>query len=161
MVHRSNVGLRLLGALLVLGTACQSLGSAPPADRPEDEVNVGYGRQSEREVTGAISSASGEELRDRVEGRLEEVIAARFPGVVVTRMASGDYSIRIRGARSLLANNEPLVVVDGVPLSDGTRALRGIHPGSIERIDVLKDAGSTAIYGSRGANGVILLTTRR
>lgn len=150
-----------LAALLTAGCA----GNAPaPEPGPEaaDQVEVGYGTQRAEDVTGSVSSLSGERLRSNRASRVEEMIQGRMAGVVVTRVAGGGYSIRIRGASSL-AGGEPLFVLDGVPLLS-TRPgheLDGINPSDIERIDVLKDAGSAAVYGSRAANGVILITTRR
>ncbi len=94
--------------------------------------------------------------------RAEELMIGRFPGVEVVRLASGDLSVRIRGATTLLGSNEPLFVIDGMEISPGPGgALAGINPGDIAKIEVLKDVGSTALYGVRGANGVVLITTRR
>jgi TonB-dependent starch-binding outer membrane protein SusC len=83
--------------------------------------------------------------------------------VSARRLPNGRLSVRIRGSHSMLANDEPLYVVDGLPISPQNIdvVLAGIDPRDVERIDVLKDAGSTAIYGSRGASGVILITTKR
>lgn len=153
----------LLAGLAALLPAC---GSHPPAARPVpagEQVEVGYGTQDARNLTGAVSSLSGERLRTHRASRVEEMFQGRMAGVVVTRMPGGGFSVRIRGASNLVGGGEPLFVIDGVPLH-GLRAgheLDGINPADIERIDVLKDAGSAAIYGSRAANGVILITTRR
>jgi TonB-dependent SusC/RagA subfamily outer membrane receptor len=112
-------------------------------------------------VTGSVSSVSGERLaRNTRAVRVEELLQGRVAGVQVIRLANGGYRVRIRGAAG---EGEPLFVVDGMPvhaLYPGA-ALNGINPADVVRIDVLKDAGSTAIYGSRGAHGVILITTRR
>jgi TonB-dependent SusC/RagA subfamily outer membrane receptor len=83
-----------------------------------------------------------------------------MPGVDVVRQGGG-FRVLIRGMGSITASSEPLYVIDGLPLTSGTGGMLGISPNDVARIDVLKDAGSTAIYGSRGANGVILITTRR
>ncbi|WP_420128733.1 TonB-dependent receptor plug domain-containing protein [Longimicrobium sp.] len=150
-----------LAALLAAGCA-----GHPPADAPgpeADGVEVGYGTQKAENITGSVASLSGERLRSRRVSRVEEMFQGRLAGVAVTRLPGGGYSVRIRGASSLTEGGEPLFVVDGVPLL-GARAgheLDGINPADVERIDVLKDAGSAAIYGSRAANGVILITTRR
>ncbi len=96
--------------------------------------------------------------------RVEELIQGRIPGVHVVRLPNGDFSVRVRGAKTFgQGSDEPLYVVDGMPLmTTGLRnALMGIAPQDIARIDVLKDAGATAVYGSKGANGVILITTKR
>lgn len=91
----------------------------------------------------------------------EELLAGRFPGVNVLRVPGG-IAVRIRGESTFNGEREPLYVVDGMSIEAGPGgALQGINPGDIERIEVLKDIGSTAQYGSRGANGVILITTKR
>ncbi len=91
-------------------------------------------------------------------GRIEEVLQGRVPGLQVTRLPNGDYQLRIRGS-----NAEPLVVIDGmtVPPSAVGSALAGLNPRDILRVEVLKDAASLAMYGSRGAGGVLVITTRR
>ena len=148
--------------LLALAAASCGPRAPKPAPGPGGEVEVGYGTQPRREVTGAVSSVTAEDMRGMHYTRVEEMIAARFAGVDVVRLVNGDYSIRIRGTRSENAEDEPLVVVDGVPTSQmGPSVLASLNPSDVERIDVLRDAGSTAIYGSRGANGVILITTKR
>jgi TonB-dependent SusC/RagA subfamily outer membrane receptor len=100
---------------------------------------------------------------ERNPGRpIEEVLASRFPGVSVVRSPDGGLSIRIRGATSITGSNEPLYVIDGVPIEPGPGgALFGINPHDIESIEVLKDAASTTMYGVRGANGVIVIKTKQ
>ena len=86
----------------------------------------------------------------------------RFPGVVVTRSPDGGVSVRIRGGSSIYGNNEPLYVVNGIAIQPGPNgSLSGISPEDIESIKVLKDPADTAMYGMRGANGVILIKTKR
>lgn len=93
--------------------------------------------------------------------RVEELFAGRFPGVEVWRVPGG-LSVRIRGSTSVMASNEPLYVIDGMTIDPGPGgALVGLNPADIQSIEVLKDAGSTAMYGVRGANGVILIKTKR
>lgn len=124
-------------------------------------VSVGYGTQSRREVTGSIASVDSSVLRQVVSANPLEAIKGRIPGVDIT---AGSFepgaanTIRIRGTRSITAGNNPLFVVDGVPI---TGDLRDIDQGSIANIEVLKDAAASAVYGSRGANGVVLITTKR
>ena len=152
-------------------TACASGRSTPPAEPSvvaapptRDSVAIGYGRQPRGEGTGAVGSLSEEDIDGRRVARVEELLMGRVPGVHVVRLANGDFSVRVRGAKTLgQGSEEPLYVVDGMPiLATGFRtALMGIAPQDIARIDVLKDAGATAVYGSKGANGVILITTRR
>jgi TonB-dependent starch-binding outer membrane protein SusC len=146
--------------VMALG-GCAGQRSQPVLD-PGDQVAVGYDRMKADDVTGSISSLTEEDLELQRATRVEELIRDRVPGVQVTRLRNGDYSFRIRGTRSLVGNNEPLVVIDGMAIGQQVMhaALAGIAPGDVVRIDVLKDAGSTAAYGSRGANGVIVITTR-
>ena len=146
--------------------ACATAGrrSAPSSAAVPDSVAVGYGRQPRAEVTGAVGSISEEERDAMRVSRVEELIQGRVPGVQVIRLANGDLSVRVRGASSFgHSNEEPLYVIDGMPLmATGLRtALIGIAPHDIARIDVLKDAGATALYGSKGANRDILITTKR
>jgi TonB-dependent SusC/RagA subfamily outer membrane receptor len=151
-----------LGALALSG--CTWL-KTPASDGPkasDDEVSLGYATESRAHSTAAVSSLSELEIKEMKVARVEELLE-RIPGVTVSRTSSGDYSVRVRGSRSFQGGNEPLYVVDGIPVAAAglLRATDGIAPGHILRIDVLKDAGSLAMYGSRGANGVILITTTR
>lgn len=127
----------------------------------DEVVVVGYGVQKKSDVTGALASVSSEELNTKPVSNAFEALQGKAAGVDITSSQRpgelGD--IRIRGNRSLNASNSPLYVVDGVPLNSG--GIETINPRDIESIDILKDASSTAIYGSRGANGVILITTKR
>lgn len=127
----------------------------------EVEVVVGYGVQKKSDVTGALAHVGAEELNMKPVSNAFEALQGKVAGVDITSsMRPGTTgSIRIRGNRSLTASNDPLYVVDGVPLSSG--GIETINPRDIESIDILKDASSTAIYGSRGANGVVLVTTKR
>lgn len=93
---------------------------------------------------------------------LEELLQGRIAGVTVTRTADGGIAVRIRGQTSLIGGNEPLYVLDGVPIQPGPDgSLTGLNPYDIESIEVLKDAISTVMYGARGANGVIVIKTKR
>lgn len=127
----------------------------------DDVVVVGYGSRRKSDVTGAIASVGEAKLREVPTTNVTQALQGRIAGLVATpssfRPGSGA-SIRIRGNRSLVATNEPLVVVDGVPIA---YSLNDLNPLDIESIDVLKDASATAIYGSRGANGVIQVTTKK
>jgi len=123
-------------------------------------VVIGYGTQSKGNVTGSIAKITSESIEERPIARVEQALQGQMAGVAV-RTTSGapgsDISIRVRGASSISGDATPLYVVDGVPLDN----LSGINPADIESIDVLKDAASAAIYGSRGSNGVVLVTTKR
>ncbi len=131
-------------ALLGLGAACAHSRGAKPA-----------GETTAQAVTA-------EDIQRNPSVPLEELMASRFPGVWITRTAEGGISVRIRGATSVLGNNEPLYVLDGIPIQAGQNgALTGIAPNDIASIEVLKDAAATAQYGVRGANGVIIIKTKR
>jgi TonB-linked SusC/RagA family outer membrane protein len=135
----------------------------PEAQSLNEVVVIGYGTQRRGDVSSAISSVNVEKMDKVPATNLSTALQGQAPGVVVTpssfKPGSGS-SIRIRGNRSLTATNEPLYVVDGVPLPP-TSSIDDINPLDIESIDILKDASATAIYGSRGANGVIQVTTKR
>ena len=154
---------RLLGAVTLLGCYMPppDVLAPVPAERV-DSVSVGYGSRAKRDLTSAIASVSGDVALRNSPTSVADMIDGRFAGVEVRRLASGGVSIRIRGARTFKGDAEPLYVVDGVPqhASQGTVFL-DMDPRDVKSIDVLKDAGATAIYGARGANGVILITTRR
>jgi TonB-dependent SusC/RagA subfamily outer membrane receptor len=122
---------------------------------------VGYGTRSEDDLTGAVTSISPTETEARVP-RVEEMLRGRVPGLEVTLLANGEYRLRIRGAESFHGDTEPLIVIDGMAVSPGSvsAALGSLYPPDVLRIDVLKDGASTAIYGSRGQNGVIIITTK-
>jgi len=105
---------------------------------------------------------TAEDIRRDPTQPIEQVLAGRFPGVEVNRTPDGGIAVRIRGGSSILGKNDPLYVIDGVEIEPGPYgALAGINPYDIESIDVLKDATSTAMYGSRGSNGVIVIKMKR
>ncbi len=126
-----------------------------------DVVVVGYGTQRKEAVTGSVASLSGDKLRDVPSPNISQALQGRLAGVDISQTSTrpgATMQIRIRGDRSLTGDNNPLVVLDGIPF---VGSLADINPNDIKSIDVLKDASATAIYGSRGANGVILVTTNR
>ena len=154
---RVAAGLVLAAAPLA---ACGSGARDPaPAPAPESETQIGYGSQPKERVTGAIASVDEETIDRRQATSIAELLQ-NVPGVSVTRTGSG-FSVRVRGAGSFMGDGEPLFVVDGVPLQSSTDGAFGINPSDVKRIEVLKDAAATAIYGLRGGNGVILITTKR
>ena len=151
----------VMTCVLLMTAGC---GRTRPAtnDEPPDaeEVSVGYGTQTRDRVTGSVASVTADEVDGPVT-RVEEMLQGRFAGVTVRRLPGGGLSVRIRGTGSLSASNEPLYVVDGVVLPPSpSGGIYGIAPGDIAKIEVLKDAAATAIYGSRGANGVVVITTK-
>jgi TonB-linked SusC/RagA family outer membrane protein len=142
-------------------TVTVNLQLTPAAIQLEGIVTVGYGSQSRRGVTGAVSTIRADVLQQVVGGNPLDAIKGRIPGVDITATSfdpGATQNIRIRGTRSITASNNPLYVVDGVPI---TGDLRDIDQNSIESIDVLKDASAAAVYGSRAANGVVMITTKR
>lgn len=134
----------------------------PTQSQLEEVVVIGYGTQKKSDVTGSITRVSAEELNNRPVSNALEALQGKAAGVdITTNERPGQLgTIRIRGQRSLTASSEPLYVVDGVPLFSSS-AIETLNPRDIESIDVLKDASATAIYGSRGANGVIIVTTKQ
>jgi TonB-linked SusC/RagA family outer membrane protein len=125
----------------------------------EEVVVIGYGTQRREAVTGSVASMGGNALRQVQTGNVTSALAGRIAGVQLSQTSSkpgADMQIRIRGTRSLTGDNAPLVVLDGIPFG-GT--IGDINPNDIKNIDILKDASATAIYGSRGAGGVIIVTT--
>lgn len=127
----------------------------------DEVVVVGYGVQKKSDVTGAMIRVSSEELNSRPVANAFEAMQGKAAGVdIVSNERPGEIgTINVRGVRSLSASNTPLYVVDGIPLMSNS-GIETLNPQDIESIDVLKDASATAIYGSRGANGVILVTTK-
>lgn len=128
----------------------------------EEVVVIGYGTQKKSDVTGALVSVDSEELMTQPVNNAFEALQGKAAGVDITSSQRPGTvgTIRIRGNRSLSASNAPLYVVDGVPLMSPS-AIETLNPRDIESIEVLKDASATAIYGSRGANGVIIVSTKQ
>ncbi|WP_380880993.1 SusC/RagA family TonB-linked outer membrane protein [Sphingobacterium griseoflavum] len=127
----------------------------------EEVVVIGYGTQRKEAVTGSVASIGGAEMNEVPAANISRALQGRIAGVNMSQNSSKPGSpmqIRIRGTRSLTASNDPLIVLDGIPFAG---SLADINPTDIKSVDVLKDASSTAIYGSRGANGVILVTTNK
>jgi TonB-dependent SusC/RagA subfamily outer membrane receptor len=151
--HTARITALCLGVSLGLLAACSGAGAPRPAG-PEPE-------RADNRAT-SIRTISAAEIEEQQVRRIEEVLQSRASGVQVINR-NGQISVRIRGTASIMGSNEPLFIIDGVPIHqpNTTAVLRGINPRDVARIDVLKDAGATAIYGSRGANGVIIITTKR
>jgi TonB-linked SusC/RagA family outer membrane protein len=127
----------------------------------EEVVAIGYGYVKKSDLTGAVSSVSGDVLADARTSNVMERAKGRIAGVDIVQnnpTPGASPTIRIRGNRSINAGNDPLFVIDGIPTSQG---INDFNPNDIESLEVLKDASAVAIYGSRGANGVILITTKR
>lgn len=135
----------------------------------DEIVVIGYGTQKKSDLTGAVGTVKEMQLKERPSSSLTQALSGRMPGVQVNNNSGrpgGRTTIRIRGFSSINSSNNPLYVVDGVMLPQGTQnqfssAIDYINPNDIVSVEVLKDASSTAIYGARGANGVILVTTKK
>jgi TonB-dependent starch-binding outer membrane protein SusC len=150
----------------------------PSIEMLESVVVMGYGTQKERNVTGSVSHMRSDDIREMAVTSFDQTMQGRLAGVVITQNSSapgGSVTVRVRGATSG-TSNEPLYVIDGVPIYNDNNlsavvspsgggqpqnVLASLNPSDIESITVLKDASATSIYGSRGANGVVLITTRR
>ncbi|WP_276480959.1 SusC/RagA family TonB-linked outer membrane protein [Paraflavitalea pollutisoli] len=135
----------------------------------QDVVVIGYGTQRKTDLTGAVGSVKASQLAERPAVSLNQALAGRIPGVQVNTNSGrpgGQSNVRIRGFSSINTSNNPLYVIDGVIIPVGTQtqnssAIDYINPNDVASVEVLKDASATAIYGARGANGVILVSTKR
>ena len=127
----------------------------------EEVVVIGYGTAKKSDLTGSTAQIKPEALTASVVGNALESLQGKAAGVAVfnDNKPGASPSIRVRGSGSITASNEPLYVVDGFPLMDGN--ISDLNPSDIESMEILKDASSTAIYGSRGANGVVMITTKK
>lgn len=152
------------------GGSAITIRMAPAAgENLDDVVVVGYGTRRKSDVTGAVGSVRQEQLAERPAASLNQSLAGRVSGVQVNTNSGrpgGQTNVRIRGFSSINSSNNPLYVVDGVILPVGSQtqnsnAIDFLNPGDIASVEVLKDASSIAIYGARGANGVILITTKK
>jgi TonB-dependent SusC/RagA subfamily outer membrane receptor len=151
-------------ATLTTVSAChrQPATSSPvPATPERDSVHIAYGTRATRDVIGPVSTVDSTDARRTSARSLVDLLEGHVPGLEVQRLSNGRLSLRIRGERSISGNNEPLIVLDGVPLELDNTILQDLDPRDVESISVLRDAGSLAAYGSRGANGVILITTKK
>ena len=127
----------------------------------DEVVVVGYGTVKKSDLTGAVSGVSNRQYKNQPVQRVENILQGRTPGVEVTAtsgMPGASMKVRVRGTTSINKISDPLYVIDGIISSSG---LDGINPSDIQSMEILKDASSTAIYGSRGSNGVILITTKQ
>lgn len=127
----------------------------------DDVVVIGYGAVKKADLTGSVTNVKMAEIRDEPVLSVDQALQGRVAGMVITSTdgePGSDAVIRIRGTRSITASNDPLIVVDGV--MDAVSSLSDVNPSDIEAISVLKDASATAIYGARGSNGVIIITTK-
>ena len=131
------------------------------AARLDEVVIVGYGTRKKSHNTGAIAQVGGRDIAAIQANRVDDALAGKLSGVLIqnqTGEPGSDPRIQVRAASSLSGDSNPLIVVDGFPISG---SLATVNPNDIQSLEVLKDAASAAIYGSRGANGVILVTTKQ
>lgn len=153
-----------------------NLSLSPDTEELDEVVVVGYGIQRKREIVGSIAKVDGKDIETKLSSSFEGVLAGQAPGVSVTTgsgMAGSSSIVRVRGVASINSAGDPLYVIDGIPITNDIFGLGGrtggmnvnplaaINPNDIESIEVLKDASATGIYGSRGANGVIIITTKK
>jgi TonB-dependent SusC/RagA subfamily outer membrane receptor len=150
--------IRLFSMLAVFFLAsCVTTRGSDEGNPPDEEaVDIGYGTAEKEDLVGSVNVVQSEEDRTARTRTLAEMLM-RVPGVQVQQLSGGTISVRIRGTNSFQGGKEPLYVLDGVVIP----GVGGLSPFDIESITVLKDAGATAIYGSRGANGVILIKTKK
>lgn len=135
--------------------------TVPTEKKIEEVIVIGYGTQRKEAVTGSVVQVKGDALREVPSANITQALQGRAAGVEILQSSTkpgAAMQIRIRGTRSLTGNNDPLIVLDGIPFAG---SLGDISSSDIKSLDILKDASATAIYGSRGANGVILVTTNR
>jgi len=147
----------------ITGKTSVSVALATSSQSLSDVVVIGYGTARKKDLTGAVSQISSKDFTTGNLANPAQLIAGKVPGVVVTQPGgdpNGQFTIRLRGQTSLSGGQTPLIVVDGVPLDDPA-TFSDIPPSDIASIDILKDASAAAIYGSRGANGVMVVNTRR
>jgi TonB-dependent SusC/RagA subfamily outer membrane receptor len=149
MMKSKTYAPALFAVLLALTAACahsSATSGSNPAPQPAP----------------AGTTVTAEDIARTPSEPLEQIVAARVAGVWLVRTPDGGFAIRIRGATSIVGSNQPLYVIDGIPIEAGPNgSLRGISPSDIASIEVLKDAASTAMYGLRGANGVIVIRTKQ
>lgn len=134
----------------------------------DEVVVIGYGSQLKEDISGSVASVNTEALETIPQVSIDQMIQGRAAGVSVTTNSGqpgSSVSVRIRGINSISGSSEPLYILDGVPVSGdgggGVSPLASINPNDIQSVDILKDASATAIYGSRGSNGVVLITTKK
>lgn len=169
-----NVKLKVLsaGAVFFLGMGLNAQTDTARVQDIDEVVVIGYGTQKRSEVTASVASVKGSDLSNLNTPTFEAQLAGRASGVQViqnTGLIGSPPSINIRGINSISSGTQPLYVVDGMPIFSGStgggytpsNALGDINPNDIESVEILKDGAATAIYGSRGANGVVLITTKK
>lgn len=150
------------GSLKIGTSSVYNMELIPKGDTLGDVVVVGYGTQRRRDVTGSVASLSKDRLQQLPNSNLYQAIQGSVPGVFIATTSAGaegsGMSVLIRGRKSITANTDPLIILDGIPF---TGSISDINPNDIESVDILKDASAVAIYGSRGSNGVFIVTSKQ
>lgn len=152
----------ILGLFLIISTGCaQTQTATQPDTEPETEkmLSIGYGEIEKDNATGSVGIMTRDQIEARKVADAGQLFEGRIAGVRVVQTPAGP-RLRIRGIHTLQGSKDPLIVLDGTPLPPDPAGLRFLNPNDIDHIEVLKGA-SAAIYGSRGANGVVLISTRR
>lgn len=150
MTSFSMRALLSVSFLIALGSGCSHRNKPAAAASPSPATSA------------PGSTVTSEDIAKAPGQSIEQVLMGRFPGVEVTRTPDGGFAVRIRGGSSIRGSNTPLYVLDGVVVDPGPNGyLTGVNPNDIETIEVLKEPAETALYGLRGANGVIVITTKR
>ncbi|MCC2548054.1 TonB-dependent receptor [Hymenobacter sp. BT175] len=159
-LNLSYIGFEPKKIVVPAGTTVVNTTLKTDAKTLDDVVVIGYQAVNRRDVTGSVSSVSSQQIKDVPVNSAAEALSGRLAGVQVTAsegQPGTDIQIRVRGGGSITQDNSPLYVVDGVQVEN---ALQVISPQDIQSVDILKDAAATAIYGARGANGVVIITTK-
>jgi len=146
---------RVIEAVVVAGSSVLAACTHTPP-----KGNTDARGPSDADIARAASDSAGGEGRPSEARTMEDMFVGRFPGLDVVHLPSGGITFRIRGVSTIMGRSDPLIIVDGIELQSGD-GLLSLNPDDVARIEVLKDASSTAAYGVRGANGVILITTKR
>lgn len=164
MTRPTNAWIPLILCVLVLTTGCASTRSSGQADREaQDAERISRGIAAiAGESAGIGDTVTSKDVENEPNTSLEQLLTGRVAGVQVFKHPNGGFSVRIRGESSIMGGNEPLYVVDGMQVMHNTRqGLNWLNVNDIEKIEILKSASDTAIYGVRGSNGVVLITTKR
>ena len=163
ITHRPRwCSVALLCLTVVASGACHHSARSAGAPLPVDTLDNGYTTSVRAHRGGAMSSLGPAEIAQLRVRRVEELLAGRVPGLRVLPTPNGGFTIRVRGITTLNGHTEPLYIIDGMPVTllPG-EGLNWLDPAEILRIDVLKDPADTSVYGARGANGVIVIRTKR
>lgn len=160
MKRQCHVSSLVFSLVLTATLGCAGTEKAAETETEDKEmISIGYGQIEKENVTGSIGVIDSEDIERRKVTDASSLFEGRIPGVRVVRTADGP-RLRIRGEHTFMGSKDPLIVLDGTPLPNVGSGLSFLNPYDIDRIEVLKGP-SAAIYGSRGANGVIIITTKR